>query len=293
VRRIDTDNRLGILAPVSAANPSSMQTNATETSGPRYWEVPEHEVTEFFPRRTEYCFIPIVYNEGPRFIRQIQEMSKNASLADIIVSERRSTDGSTDHDWLKKNGVRALLTSDVKGGASSIRIGFAYALKQGYKGVVLIDGNGKDGVEALPEYLRKLDEGYDFVQGSRFMPGGTEKNTPLSRRLGIKIVMTPLVWLGSGFVYTDATNGFRGYSSRLLRDPRIEPLRNCFVRFNVQYYLSVMAPAFKFRVVEIPVARVYPDDGSVPTKVIGFRHNFQAFWEMVLTVFRYYNPPKS
>ena len=187
-------------------------------------------------------------------------------------------------------GVRALLTTDEAGGAAAIRMGFAYALKQGYEGVILIDGNGKDGVQALPQYLEKLDEGYDFVQGSRFMPGGMEKNTPLLRQIGIKLIMIPLIWAGSGYWYSDATNGFRGYSARLLRDPRIEPLRGCFVHFNLQYYLSVMAPALKFRVVEIPVERVYPDDGTVPTKVVGLRRNFQALWEMVLTVVRYYNP---
>lgn len=258
--------------------------------GPRYWELPDHEVTEFSSKRTEYCFIPIVFNEGLRFIHQIEQMSKNASLADIIVADRRCADCEMDPEWLKQNGVRALLTTDAEGGATAIRMAFAYALKQGYKGVVLIDGNGKDGVGALPEFLRRLDEGFDFVQGSRFMPGGVEKNTPLLRRVGIKFVMTPLVWLGCGYVYSDATNGFRGYSSRLLRDPRIEPLRNCFVHFNVQYYLTVMAPKFGFRVVEIPVERVYPDDGTIPTKVVGFRRNFQALWEMALTICHYYNP---
>jgi dolichol-phosphate mannosyltransferase len=260
-------------------------------AGPKYWDVPHHEVVEFAPKRTKYCFIPIVYNEGARFVNQLKRMSVNASLADIIVAERRSVDGSTDHDLLKSCGVRTLLTTDAYGGATAIRMGFAYALKEGYSGVVLIDGNGKDGVEVISRYLEKLDEGYDFVQGSRFMPGGVERNTPLLRRIGIQWIMAPLVWLGWGFWYTDATNGFRAYSERLLRDPRVEPLRNCFVHFNVQYYLSVMAPAFRFRVVEIPVERTYPDDGTVPTKVVGFRHNAQALWEMVLTVFRRYNPP--
>jgi dolichol-phosphate mannosyltransferase len=262
-------------------------------SGPEYWEVPLHEIAVFAPKRTKYCFIPIVYNEGPRFITQLERMSKNASLADIIVAERRSTDGSTDPELLKRCGVRALLTTDEPGGAAAIRMGFAYALKEGYNGVVLIDGNGKDGVEAIPQYLQKLDEGYDFIQGSRFMPGGVEKNTPLMRRIGIRIIMVPLVWLGCGFWYSDPTNGFRGYSERFLRDPRVEPLRNCFVHFNVQYYLSVMAPALRFRVVEIPVERVYPDDGTIPTKVVGLRRNALAFWEMVLTVARHYRPRSS
>lgn len=263
---------------------------ATESRKMTHWEVPAYGVQEFAGKKTKYCFIPIVYNEGERFINQLARMGKLAPLADIIVAERRSTDGSTDPGLLKRCGVRALITTDEAGGASSIRTGFAYALSQGYEGVILIDGNGKDGVEALPKYLEKLDEGFDFVQGSRFMEGGVEKNTPLLRKIGIKMVMSPLVWLGSGFWYTDPTNGFRGYSERLLRDPRIEPLRNCFVHFNLQYYLSVMAPALRFRVVEIPATRVYPDDGTVPTKVRGIWRNFLAFWEMVLTVCRWYRP---
>ena len=256
----------------------------------KYRDVPLYEATEFSVKRTDYCFVVIVYNESERLIRQLAEMKPNAALADIIIADKRSTDGSTAPDLLKENGVRALLTTDHSGGAAAIRVALDYAFLQGYKGVVLIDGNGKDGVEALPAYLRKLDEGYDFIQGSRFMPGGIHKNTPMLRRIGISCIMVPLLWISTGHRYSDATNGFRGYSMKFLRDPRVEPLRSCFVHFNLQYYLSYRAPRLGFRVVEIPVSRVYPDDGSVPTKVTGFRRNFQAFWEMLVTVTGGYNP---
>jgi hypothetical protein len=73
----------------------------------------------------------------------------------------------------------------------------------------------------------------------------------------------------------------------------VEPFRECFSHFNIQYYLSYMAPKLKYRVVEIPVSRVYPDSGQVPTKVVGFRQNFMAFWEMVRTVFGKYDPPRQ
>lgn len=242
---------------------------------------------------TRYCFAPIVYNEGDHFRRQIQEMAKKASLADILVAERRSNDGATAPDFLRANGVRALLTTDEPGGATAIRMLLHYALREGYEGVVLIDGNGKDGVDALPRYLEQLDAGMDFVQGSRFMRGGVHKNTPYLRKIGIKFIMAPLLWLGGGFWYTDSTNGFRGYSRRFLEDPRVEPLRACFTHFNLQYYLSYMAPKLGLRIVEIPVARVYPDDGPTPTKVIGFKQNFLAFWEMVLIVRGQCNPPKQ
>jgi len=263
------------------------------TIGPRHWEVPAHTITELGPRRTRHCIIPIIFDEGERFVAQLRRMQVNRALADIIIAERRAPNADLARPLLQECGVRTVLSTEEAGGASAIRMGFAYALREGYAGVVLIDGNGKDGVEALPRFLEKLDEGYDFVQGSRFMPGGIARNTPRLRHLGIRWVMAPLGWLGGGFWYTDATNGFRGYSERLLRDPRVEPLRSCFVHFNLQYYLSVMAPALGFRVVEIPTERSYPDDGSVPTKVRGVRRNFQALAEMVLTVARRYAPPPA
>jgi dolichol-phosphate mannosyltransferase len=251
--------------------------------------VPKYEVTRFGDRATKYCIIPVVYDEGDKFISQLRCMKPNSDLVDIIVAERRSTDGSTAPDVLKSAGVRALLTTDEAGGATAIRMGLDYAFRQGYEGVILIDGNAKDGVKALPQYVAKLDEGYDFVQGSRFMPGGVERNTPILRRIGIKAVMGPLIWLASGFWYTDATNGFRGYSIKYLTDPRIEPLRDCFVNYNIQYFLSVKAPQLGFRTIEIPVERVYPDDGTVPTKVVGFARISLALWEMVLTVLGRYD----
>ena len=249
-----------------------------------YEQVPPYIVHEFFPKHTRYCFMPVIYNEGSKFLRQMERMSANSGLADIIVTARESNDGCTDPEFLRKHGAQSLLQTKTPGAASSIRVGFWHALKQGYEGVVLVDGHNKDGVESLPDHLGKLDEGCDFVQGSRFMAGGEEKNTPLLRKIGIRLLMAPLLYYGGHFWYTDGTNGFRGYSRKYLEDPRVEPFRNCFTHLNLQYYLSYMAPKIGLRVIEIPVKRVYPDDGTVPTKCVGFSKNFEAFWEMVRTV---------
>jgi len=249
-----------------------------------YEEVPSYRLKEFFSKKTRYCFMPVIYNEGEKFLRQLERMAPRAHLADIIVAARESTDGCTDPDFLRKCGVQSLLQTPSPGAASAIRAGFWHALQQGYEGVVLVDGHNKDGIEAIGDYLAKLDEGYDFVQGSRFMKGGEEKNTPWLRKIGIRILMAPLLFYGGHFWYSDGTNGFRGYSRRYLEYPRVEPFRNCFTHLNLQYYLSYMAPKIGLKVVEIPVKRVYPDDGTIPTKCVGFEKNFEAFWEMVRTV---------
>ena len=255
----------------------------------KFRQLPNYQVEELAPQKTRYCFVPVVYNEGDRFRRQLERMAPQASLADIVVAQKKSTDGSTDLALLRRKGVRTLLTTEGKGGATAIRMAFWYALQQGYEGVVLVDGHNKDGVERLPQFLKQLDEGYDFVQGSRFMRGGIEKNTPWLRKIGILFIMAPLLWWHGHFWYTDGTNGFRGYSRRFLEHPEVEPFRACFSHFNLQYYLSYMAPKLGLRVLEIPVERVYPSTGPVPTKVIGFQQNFMAFWEMVRTVRGFYD----
>ena len=269
----------------------TLQTESPRATMPVYREVPAHTIVEFSRKATAYCVIVIVYNEGERFIRQLGEMAQRADLADIVVAERRTADGSTSPEWLRSCKVRALLTTDEAGGASAMRMGFAYVFHQGYLGAVVLDGNGKDSVGMLPEFIRQLEGGIDFVQGSRFMHGGFHKNTPLVRRLAIRVIMGPLLWLGSGYWYTDATNGFRGYSRKYLLHPSVEPLRACFIHFNIQFYLSVRAPLLDLRVTEVPVSRVYPDDGTVPTKVVGVVRLLQVLWEAIQPVCGKYNLP--
>jgi len=128
-----------------------------------------------------------------------------------LIADGGSTDGSVDIDALKSLGVRSLLVKKGPGKLSAqLRMGFYYALVlQGYQGVITIDGNNKDGVEAIPEFIKKLDNGYDFVQGSRFMPGGLAIDTPIIRLIPIKLIHIPLTSYMAGFRYTDTTNGSR------------------------------------------------------------------------------------
>ncbi len=66
---------------------------------------------------------------------------------------------------------------------------------------------------------------------------------------------------------TDCSNGFRAYSTALLRDPRIDweaPWQG--VSYQVEIYLLLAALKNGYRVVEVPVKKVYPRDGKPYTK---------------------------
>ena len=253
-------------------------------------ELPDYNISEWFPKKSKYCFVAVTWNEGERFINQIKKMEEKSDEADIIISDRRSNDGSTSQDFLINNKVRALLETDAPGRCTSIRIAIDYAMNQNYQGIIFVDGNGKDGVDALPNFIESLDNGYDLVQGSRFIKGGYHTNTPLARYLGIKLVVSPFLSLGTGFFFTDPTNGFRACSMKYINDPRLKPLRKIFVWENLQLYLIWRAAQLNLKIKEIPESRVYPDDGTVPTKVVGLKYIFRFLWEMVLTKVGTYNP---
>lgn len=237
------------------------------------FELPEFRIFEFFPKRTQYCVLIPVLNEGSRFRRQLEKLAPYAQLADIIIADGGSTDGSTDENYLKSMGIRTLLIRNGKGKiGTDLRMGYYYSLiNSGYSGIITIDGNGKDSVENIPDFIRKLDEGYDFIQGSRFLSGGKE-NTPIIRYLPMKIIHIPIISILAGFKYSDTTNGYRGHSNRLLLNTNIQIFREIFVNYNILAYLSVKAPQCGYRVTEIPVSRLYPK-GKIPTKISPIRGN--------------------
>jgi dolichol-phosphate mannosyltransferase len=233
------------------------------------WQVPAFRVAQWSARRSPWCVVIPVINEGERITRLLERMRSLGieRIADILIVDGGSTDGSLEPHKLA--GVRGLLVKTGPGKLSAqLRCGYAFALEQGYEGIVTIDGNDKDDPEAIPRFIAALQEGWDFVQASRFVPGGIAENTPKLRDLAIRWVHAPLLSLSSGFRWTDTTQGFRAYSSRLLRDPRIAPFREVFDTYELLAYLSHRAPRLGYRCIELPTARRYPP-GKVPTKISG------------------------
>jgi dolichol-phosphate mannosyltransferase len=251
--------------------------------------VPEHDRHVFSAKRHRYCVSVFCINEDGRLRDQLRAMQPLADRIDIVVADGGSTDGST--EGLSELGVRALLVKRGPGRLSAqMRMAFAFALGEGYDGVVVIDGNGKDEVGAIPRFMELLDAGYDHVQGSRYVPGGRGINTPLARTLAVRLLHAPLITLAARKRYTDTTNGFRAYSRRLLTDPRVQPLRDELSGYELHYYLAIRAARLGFKVVETPVTRAYPASGAVPTKIKGVRGNLGVLRTLLGAVMGRYNP---
>ena len=243
------------------------------------------------PKRHRYCIAVFVINEGERVRRQLAEMAPLSDQIDIVVADGGSTDGSLALDSLDCFRLRALLVKRSPGKLSTqMRMAIAFALGEGYEGLIVIDGNGKDDHSAVHRFIELLDAGYDHVQGSRYVPGGRGINTPLSRSIGVRLLHAPLISVAAGVRSTDTTNGFRGYSRRLLTDPRVQPLRDIFVGYELHYYLAIRAARLGLRVTETPVTRRYPAEGKTPTKISLVKGNFLVLRTLVAAAFGKFNP---
>lgn len=256
-------------------------------------QVPSFEVIRFSPRRTKYCLCIPIINEGLRIIHQLERINfyKIQDLVDVILCDGGSSDGSTNLEKLKSLGVNTLLTKTSEGKLSAqLRMGYFWALEEGYEGVITIDGNGKDSVESIPFFKQALEDGYDMVQGSRYLQGGRAVNTPWIRHWAVKLLHIPVISYAAGFNYTDTTNGFRAYSKNYLLHPEVQPFRDIFCTYELLAYLSVRAPQLGLKTKEIPVSRIYPDYGKVPTKISFLKGNGDLL-RILFDILRHrYNP---
>ncbi|MBR4725210.1 MAG: glycosyltransferase family 2 protein [Lachnospiraceae bacterium] len=247
--------------------------------------VPSFESTEYSGKTKDYVLLIPIINEGDRIRKELFRAFKHgvSEYADIVICDGGSTDGCTSEKILRKLGVNTLLVKKDEGRqGAQLRMGIWWALRRGYKGIITIDGNNKDSIEDVPRFVEKLEEGYDLVQGSRFIKGGRAVNTPIVRLAAVRLLHAPVISLTARKHFTDSTNAFRGYSARYLTDERVQPLREVFVTYELLAYLSVRASQIGMKVCEVPVTRRYPKKGKTPTKISFFKGNF----ELIKILFR-------
>lgn len=257
------------------------------------WVVPAFDIKMWRGRTSDHCVVIPVINEGARIHNLLRRMTdlKISSIADILIVDGGSTDGSLEQSFLRGENVGGLLikTGHGKLGAQ-LRCAYAFALDQGYQGIVTIDGNDKDDPYAIPGFVAALKREVDFVQASRYIAGGVAENTPKSREFAIRWIHAPMLRFFSGFRWTDTTQGFRAYSRRMLLDPKIAPFRDVFAGYELLAYLSYRAPRLGYRCLELPTARRYPATGEIPTKISGVKESLSILSILFRACFSRFDP---
>jgi dolichol-phosphate mannosyltransferase len=223
-----------------------------------------HRVLAMFP-----CF-----NEGEKLDELADRFREG--LVDKVIAVN---DGSTDDGpaILRRHEIEVFDQPRLGIGACIKRC-LRYAREHDYDILVVMAGNGKDDPQEIPRLLVPiLERGADYVQGSRFLPGGSSPNLPRFRRFSIRL-LSRLFQLYTGRPCTDLTNGFRAYRLSLIDDPRINVWQDWLDTYEYEYYLHFKAYTLGYAVEEVPVTKTYPEDpGASYSKI----KPFSGWWRML------------
>ena len=242
-------------------------------------------------KNNDYCLGICVLNEGIKIINQIKKIKKlEFSNLDLIICDGKSNDNSLDINFLKHNNVKTLLIKETSYGHLSVQIQILikHVLEENYKGLILVDGNDKDSFSQIPFFIKAIQNGFDYIHGSRYFKGGKDINTPILRRFLSKYIH-PLFFYNNHFKFTDTSNGYRAVSRKFILENKKKILRNCFDYYNLQFFLSRIATKKKYKIKEIGVVRKYKKiHYQIPSHASGMVY-IRILKDLVLTRIGYYD----
>lgn len=233
--------------------------------------------------KTRVLVSTFAYNEHVKIeatVRRIQEADLNSRVPgvqfDVIVVDDGSTDGFPE-ELRKKYGFILLSNDRNRGIGYSIRRAINYGLEHGYDILTIMAGNNKDEPLEIPALIQPIMRGeVDFVQGSRYLPGGNYGSMPLYRRVSTQFVHPLLVWIATGKHLHDTTNGFRAIRLEVFRHYTMNLDQEWLDRYGLEYYL-LFYMLTKHRFTEVPVTKIYPPKQLGYTKI----KPFQGWWDIL------------
>lgn len=148
-----------------------------------------------------------------------------------------------------KNAKVKLIFHEKSNGVISCYLeGFRQALKDGAEFVIEMDGGGSHLPKELPQFIEKLEEGYDCVWGSRFMKNGNVSNLPLYRRI-LSSGGTILANLVLGTKLADMTSGFEAFRREILESMNLDN----FLSTGHMYQTEMRYYCRNFHTIEVPI----------------------------------------
>jgi dolichol-phosphate mannosyltransferase len=205
------------------------------------------------------------FNEGDKIRRTISRHPAERDY-DLLVMDDGSTDGAIES--LPRNGWIHLRNATNRGIGAAMKQVFDYALENNYDVLVIQAGNDKDDPNEISRLLEPIAEGRaDFVQGSRFLPGGGYGNTPAYRVVATRFVHPMLFSMFARKHVTETTNGFRAFRTEILRDERVNWRQDWLDKYELEPYLLFKTIRLGYRHCEVPVTKVYPPHQQGYTKM--------------------------
>jgi glycosyltransferase involved in cell wall biosynthesis len=130
-------------------------------------------------RQTVSVIIPTL-NEIESIQHVLEEVSQVKEVDEILVVDGHSTDGTVE---LVKNLGHKIIPQEGKGYGRGVATGVKQAIGDV---IILIDADGSYTASDIPKLLAPLEQGYDLVYGSRYLPESGSADDTIIRYIGNK-----------------------------------------------------------------------------------------------------------
>ena len=144
--------------------------------------------------------------------------------------------------------VKCIFYKESTGVISCYLEGFRQALADGAEQILEMDGGGSHLPSEIPQFIEKMEAGYDCVWGSRFVEGGSMREQVLYRRILSKggTILSNLVL---GTKLNDMTSGFEGFQRKVLENFDFDK----FLSHGHMYQTEMRYYCRKLKTVEVPI----------------------------------------
>jgi dolichol-phosphate mannosyltransferase len=198
------------------------------------------------------------WNEAGKIGRAVARMPRD--LVDVVlVVDDGSTDGTGQE--AERAGASVLRHEGNQGVGAAIRTGIEWAQAHDIALTGIMAGDDQDDPAEIVHLARSIvEDGTDFVQGSRYVNGGRRLNQPVGRTImtrGYSVLFSLCVWRP----ITDATNGFKLFRTDVTKAMNLR--QSWLDRYELEPYLLYEAIRRGLRVREVAVTKYYPADRAV------------------------------
>jgi dolichol-phosphate mannosyltransferase len=199
------------------------------------------------------------------------ELSRHQIDHEIVVVD----DGSADRTWDVLCELRRTIPQ-LRPIRNDGPHGFGRAVVRGIDAVtgdavVIMMADESDDCRDVLQYWKLLNEGYDAVFGSRFVPGGRAIDYPLPKYV-LNRVFNTSVRLLFGIALNDTTNAFKAYRTRTLEGLR--PFLAPHFNLTVELPLKTIVRGYSWTVVPITWRNRRAGTAKFRIKEMGARYFF-------------------
>lgn len=157
------------------------------------------------------------YNEEENILNTVKKIEKCNKKSKYDIDYIIINDGSTDNTLkvCKENNLNVTTLINNLGIGGAVQTGYLYASNNNYDVAIQFDGDGQHDERYIDKLVKEIENGYDFVIGSRFIEELSKFKSTKIRRLGIRMLSFSIKLFTKKKIY-DPTSGFRAANKKVI-----------------------------------------------------------------------------